>query len=117
MKHIHFFQILSQIFPFIRAQNTERKTNQGPQMDGVPFVIVNLTEIMHLGVTVVARGDAVIRLGIQNLLRFKFTVFAPLFGKTGLQKTTPAAAAVIVGTVGLHVDKILFADDSFDDVA
>ena len=38
----------------------------------------------------------------------------PCFRHSGLEKTAAAAAAVIVGFVGRHVDKILFAHNGFN---
>jgi hypothetical protein len=34
--------------------------------------------------------------------------------ETGLEKTAAAAAAVVVGAVGLHVDEVFFPHDGFD---
>jgi hypothetical protein len=34
-----------------------------------------------------------------------------------LQETTATAAAIIIGTVGSHVDEIFFPDHGFDDIA
>jgi hypothetical protein len=40
--------------------------------------------------------------------------YQPLLLETGLEKTAPAAAAVVVGPVGLHVDEVFLAHDRFD---
>jgi hypothetical protein len=72
---------------------------------------------MNLGMTVVAAGDTIIRAGLLDLLILQPAEFQPLFFETGLQKTTTAAATVIVGSVGLHIDKIFFTDHRFDHVS
>ena len=77
--------------------------------DGI-IAAVMLTELMNLGMTVVATGDTVICAGLLDLLILQPTEFQPLFFHAGLQKTTAAAATVIVGTVGDHINKIFFAD-------
>jgi hypothetical protein len=69
---------------------------------------------MNLGVTVMAAGNAVSGPGCLNLFVFQPSVSQPLFFKSGLQKAAAAAAAVVVGAVGLHIDKILFTDNRFD---
>ena len=40
-----------------------------------------------------------------------------LFFEARLQESAAAAAAVVVGTVGLHVDEVFFANNSLDHVA
>lgn len=73
------------------------------------------TDVMDLGMTVMTGGDAVIRARGHDLLEFQLAISPSGFGKTGLQKTAAAAAAVIVGPVGKHVDVIFFTNDGFDD--
>ena len=84
--------------------------------DGIISAVM-LTELMNLGMTVVAAGDTVIRTGLLNLLILQPAEFQPLFFHAGLQKTTATTATVIVGTVGNHINKIFFADHRFDHVA
>jgi len=69
---------------------------------------------MNLGMAVVAAGDTVIRAGLLDLLILQPAELQPLFFHAGLQKTAAAAAAIIVGPVGDHIDKIFFSDDRFD---
>ena len=71
-------------------------------------------QFVNLGVAVVAAGDAVVGAGGLDLLVFKPAVFQTLLLESGLQKTAAAAAAVIVGSVGLHVDKIFFPYNRLD---
>ena len=83
--------------------------------NGVPPSIV-LAQFMNLGMTIVAAGDAVIRSRCLDLLIFQLSIFEALLLESGLKKATAAAAAVIVGPVGLHVDKIFCPHDRLDDV-
>ena len=76
-----------------------------------------LTELMNLGMAVVAAGDTVIRAGLLDLLILQPAELQPLFFHAGLQKTAAAAATVIVGSVGDHINKIFFADNRFDHVS
>ena len=76
-----------------------------------------LTEFMNLGMAVMAAGDTVIRTGRLYLLVLQPAEFQTLFFHTGLQKTAAAAAAIVVGPVGDHIDKIFFADDRLDHVS
>lgn len=75
---------------------------------------VMFAELVDLGVAVVACRDAIVRPGGLDLFVFQFPVRQPLFLEAGLEKTTPAAATVVVRLIGCHVDKVLFAHDGFD---
>ena len=76
-----------------------------------------LTELMNLGMTVVATCDTVIRAGLLDLLIFQAAEFQPLFFHAGLQKAATAPATVIIGSVWDHINKIFFADHRFDHVS
>ena len=84
--------------------------------DGI-ITAVMLTELMNLGMTVVAAGDTVIRAGLLDLLILQPTELQTLLFHAGLQKTAAAAATVIVGSVGNHINKIFFTDHRFDNIA
>ena len=84
--------------------------------DGI-IAAVMLTELMNLGMTVVAAGDTVIRTGLLDLLILQPAEFQPLFFHAGLQKTAAAAAAIIVGPVGDHINKVFFTDHRFDHIS
>ncbi len=70
---------------------------------------------MNLGVTVMATGDAVISTGGYNLIKFNFAIGPACLGVSGLQKSAAAAAAVVIGFVRSHFDKILFTDNRLND--
>jgi hypothetical protein len=77
-------------------------------MDNTIASAVMLTEFMNLGVTIVTTGNTIVRPGRLNLNVLQPAEFQALLFVSRLQKTTTAAAAIVVGPVGLHVDKILF---------
>jgi hypothetical protein len=97
-----------QIFPFIFAQNTQSQADKGPQMEHAIAAAVMLTEFMNLGMAIVTAGNTIIRSGYLDLSVFQPTEFQTLLFVSGLQKTAPSAATVIIGPIGLHVDEILF---------
>jgi hypothetical protein len=72
---------------------------------------------MNLRVAVMARRNTVRGAGGHNLVKFYFAEGAALIGKAILQKPSAPAAAIVIGEVGGHVDKIFFAHDRFDDIA
>ncbi len=72
-----------------------------------------LFEVVNLRVAVVAGGDTVVGAGAVDLLELQSAVMTAGFGKSGLQKPAAAAAAVIIGAVRCHLDKILFTDAGF----
>ena len=59
-------------------------------------------------------GDTIGRLCRLNLFVFQPTKFETLFLETGLKKATTATAAIIIGSVGFHVDKIFFSYNRLD---
>jgi len=116
MEHIHFFKIISQIFPFIGTQNAKRKAQKRPQMNGLPCMIINITQVMDLGVTIMTWSDAVIGLGGQDLVGLGLTIGPSFFGESRLKKTAAAAAAKVIRLVGGHVDEVLFTHHGLDNV-
>jgi len=102
-----------QIFPFIFAQNTQSQADKGPQMEHAIAAAVMLTEFMYLGMAIVTGGNTIIRSGHLNLSVFQPTKSQTLLFVAGLQKTAPSAATVIIGSIGLHVDKVLLPHHSF----
>ena len=65
---------------------------------------------MDLRVAVVAWCDAVVCTGVDHLFEFELAVGPALLGISGLEKTAAAAAAEIVGSVGMHVNVIFLPD-------
>jgi hypothetical protein len=114
MKHIDFLEIITQVLPFVGAEHTHGKTDEGPHMyHGVPSTVM-LTEFVDLGMAIMTAGDAVVRSRRLDLLVFQSPELEALLFETGLQKTAATPAAVVVGPVGLHVDEVFLADDRFD---
>ena len=114
MEDQDILEILSKIFSFVRAQDTQRKADQRPHVHDGIITAIMLTELVNLGMAVVAAGDTVIRSGILNLLILQPAELQTLFFHTGLEKTAAAAATIIVGSVGHHINEIFFADNRFD---
>ena len=83
-------------------------------MNGLPGVIQLVAQIMDLGVAVVAGGDGVICFGGQDLVGLELAVGPALIRETGLQEAAAAAAAEVIGAVGVHVDKVLLTDHCLD---
>jgi tellurite resistance protein TehA-like permease len=81
--------------------------------DGI-IAAVMLTELMNLGVAIMAAGDTVIRAGFFYLFVLQPAKFQALFFHAGLEEAAAAATAIIVGPVGSHINKIFFTDDRFD---
>jgi hypothetical protein len=111
MKDVDLLEVVSQVLPFVGAQNPQRETDQGPQVDHGIAAAIMFTELVDLGVAVMAAGDAVVGTGGLDLLVLQAAVLQALLFESGLEEATPAAAAEIVGAVGRHVDEVLFADD------
>lgn len=84
MKNIHVFQILSEVFAFIRTEDSHRQADQCPQVNRLPGMVANFRQIMNLGMAIVAWGDTVVRTGLENLFGFEFAIFPSRFRETGL---------------------------------
>jgi len=82
-------------------------------MDYAVVSAIMVAKFMDLGVAVMAAGDAVICAGGLDLVVFDFTVSQAFFFEPGLEESAAAAAAKVVGFVGLHVDEIFFSDNGF----
>ena len=116
-QHIHIRQIRSQVGPLVFAQNAHGQTNQGPQVHRIIATFKVLAQIMNLRMAIVARCDAVLGAGGHDLVEFYFAECAALFGQSILQKAPAAAAAIVIGAVGGHVDKVFLAHNGFDHIA
>ena len=106
-----------QIFPFIFAENTQSQADNGQQMDHPIAGAVMFTEFMNLRMTVVTAGNTIVRPGGLNLNVLQPAEFQALLFVSRLQKTTPTAATIVIGSVGLHVDKIFLSHHCLYDKA
>ena len=79
--------------------------------------IIMFGQIMYLCMAVVARGYCILCPGGLNLVKLKLAIFTALLGKSRLQKTTTAAATVVVRLVGCHIDEVFCANNLFDNIA
>ena len=113
MKDVDFLKIVHQIFAFIGTEHTQREADQGPQVHHAVIGAIMLAQLMNLGMAVVAGCNAVIRPGGLNLVVLDLSVLEALFLESGLQEPAPPAAAKIIRTVGVHVNKVLFSDNGF----
>ena len=114
MEYVHFFQIISQVFPFVRPEYSQRKANEGPEVDDRIMSAIMLTQFMNLGMAVMTSGNAVIRSSGFNLIIFQLSIHQALLLEPGLQKSAATAAAVVVRFIGLHVNEIFFTHNGFD---
>ena len=115
MKNLYILEIISQIFAFVRSEYSQREADERPHMNDGVIAPEVLTQLMDLGVAIVTTGDTIIGTGGFNLFIFNFSELQTFFLETGLEKTTAAAAAIIVGPVGLHINEILITYHGFDD--
>jgi hypothetical protein len=114
MEYIHFFQIIPQVFPFVRPEYSQRKTDERPKVDHRVITAIMLTQFMNLGMAVMTSGNAVIRSRGFNLIIFQLSILQALFFEPGLQKSAAAAAAVVIRFIGLHVNEIFFTHHRLD---
>ena len=115
MKNQNILEVLAQINSFIRSQNPQRKADEGPHVNDGIIAAVMLTELMNLGMAVMAAGDTVIRAGFLYLLILQPAEFQTLLFLAGLEETAAAAATVVVGLVGMHLNKIFLTYNRFGD--
>ena len=115
MEYIHVFEIITQVFTFIGSQDAETQANECPEVNYRIPAAVMLAQFMNLGMAVMTGRNAVIGPGGLDLLVFDAAIFQALFLETGLQETSAAAAAEVVGFVGGHIHKIFCPHNGFDD--
>lgn len=71
-------------------------------------------EFMYLGMAVMTACNAVISSSGLDLCVFYSPIFQALGFKSGLKETAAAAAAIIIGSIWLHIYKIFFPYNGFD---
>ena len=86
-------------------------------MHRVIIAMKMLFQVMDLGMAIMAGSDRVSGACTHYLVEFDFAIVPACVRKPGLEKSAAAAAAVIIGHIGSHVDEVLFADDLFDHIA
>ena len=86
-------------------------------MQGMVTASKMLSQIMYLCMTIVARGDSILSSSLLNLVELYPAIFTTLIGKSRLQKTTTAAATIVVGLIGCHIYEVFFTDHLFNHVA
>ena len=70
-------------------------------------------QFVYLGMAVMAAGNTIGCSGFLNLVVLDLAVGQPLLLEPGLEESPAAAATVIVGPVGLHIDKVFLTHDRF----
>lgn len=76
-----------------------------------------MTNIVNLGMAVVTSRYAVIGSRFNDLVKLELAVGPAFLLKSGLEKTTTAAATVVVGFVGSHLDDVFLTDDLLHHIA
>jgi hypothetical protein len=85
-------------------------------MNRLPGMVLLFRQVVNLCMAIMTGRDAIGCLGGQDLIGLTLAIGAAFFRIAGLKEATPTAAAVIVGSVGEHVDKIFFTHHGFDHV-
>ena len=112
MENVHILQIIAQICALIGAQDSQRQTENGPEMDDMVICPVVGTQFMDLGMAVVASGNNIGGFCRHDLPILEAAIFQPLLFKSRLEESTTAATAVVVGAVGNHINEILLTHRS-----
>ena len=113
MENIDLFQIISEVFPLVGAENAHCQAKNRPDMHHLITSAVMFAQFMNLGMAVMATSNTIRRLGVLNLLIFETPILQTLILITGLEKTAAAAATIVIGAVGNHINKIFFSHDGF----
>ena len=112
-----FKQIWTEIGSLVFSQDAERETDKGPEMDDPVVASKVMTDILHLGMAVMAGSKYIACSGCSNLVKFSFAVGSAMFSHTCLQESAASATTVVGTAVRLHVDEILLAHQRFCDKA
>ena len=114
MKDIDILKVVAQIGTLVRPQYPQRQTEQCPDVHRVVCGAVVMGKIMHLGMTIMTAGNAVVGPGGDNLVILELPVVPSGISETRLEKTAATTAAVVVGLVRGHFDDIFLTDDGLD---
>jgi len=96
VKNVDILQVIAEVSPLIGPKDTKGQTDKGPDVHGSIMCSIVMTDIVDLGMAVVAASDAVIGPGFHDLVEFNLTVGTPFIGETRLQEATATATAVVV---------------------
>ena len=66
----NILEVFSQIDPFVRTQDPQRKADECPHMHNGIIAPIVFTELMNLSMAIMATGNTVIRTGRLYLLIF-----------------------------------------------
>jgi hypothetical protein len=78
-------------------------------MDGMEATFVMLTQIVNLGMAVMARCNAVGGASVHNLIKFSLSIGTTRIRKPGLQEPASSPAAEVIGKVRGHVNIVFLA--------
>ena len=117
MKDQNILKIISQIYTFVRSEYPHGEADDGPQVHRVVSALVVIVQVVNLGMAVVTGCDAVGGPCRLYLIEFDLTKSMTRIRQTGLKEPAAPAAAVVVGSVGIHVDVIFFPHDRFHNKA
>ncbi len=84
-------------------------------MNGMVAPFKMRAQIANLRMAVMAWRNTIISPRVLDLIEFQFSKVTSGFSESRLQITSAAAATVIVGSVGMHVNEMLFTHNRFDD--
>ncbi len=113
MENIYFFEIISEVFTFSGSEYAQRETDEGPQVNNRVMSPVVIAQLMNLSMTVMAPRNTIIRSGCLDLLIFQLAVSQPLILVSGLKESAAPAAAVVIRSVGNHVNEVFFPHNRF----
>ncbi len=86
-------------------------------MNRIPGMAMDFGQIMNLGMTVMARGNAVGCFCVKDLAGLGLSKGPALLLKPGLEISAAASAAEVAGFVGCHINKILFSHNRPDNIS
>jgi hypothetical protein len=117
MKNIDLLEVVAKVFALVGSQDTQRQADQGPEVHHLIMSLEVFAEFVDLRVAVVAGRHAIGGARGLDLLVLEPAVTQPGFLVAGLQEPTPTAAAIVIGTVGHHIDEVLLPHHGFDNEA
>ncbi len=96
VENIHIFQVVTKVGSLVRTKDSQGQADKGPDVYRVIRCPVMMSQVMDLGMAVMAAGNAVIGAGGDDLVIFQLAVIPPGVSESGLEKTAAAAAAVVI---------------------
>jgi hypothetical protein len=106
VENVNILEVITQISPLIRSKNPKGEADECPQVHRAVGAAEVVSNVVYLGMTVVAARDTVVGTCLDDLVEFLLAVGSAFLGISRLQEAAAAATTVVVGFVRSHLNQV-----------